>query len=75
MIKLFIKNCLQVRNLTRIEYKKTYYRRNLYNLHTTVGYINNKKVFKVQRFTPEKIELLKETIKKYNSECKVIKKN
>lgn len=73
--KLFASKKFNISDLTRIEYKKTYYRRNLYNLHTIVGYINNKKVFKVQRFTPGKIELLKEIIKKYNSECKVIKKN
>lgn len=72
--KLFISKIYDISDLTKIEYEKSYYNWNLYNLHTITGYIGKRKVCKAERFTPEKIKLLKEIIKKYNSNVKLINK-
>lgn len=72
--KLFVNKIYNISDLTKIEYEKSYYYRNIYNLHTIVAYINKKKVFIVKGFTLEKINLLKEMIRKYNSECKIKKR-
>lgn len=69
--KLFTNKIYNISDLTKIELKKSYYTRNLYNVHEAVGYIGNKKVFKTEEFTPQNITLLKDIIKKYNSYCKI----
>lgn len=69
--KLFTNKIYNISDLTKIELKKSYYARNLYNIHEIVGYIGNKKVFKIVGFIPQNIKLLKEKVKKYNSNCKV----
>lgn len=67
----FINKIYNISNLTEIKYEKQYYLGNIYNLHVIKGYIGNKKVFKIGSFTTEKIKLLKEIIKEYNSKCKI----
>lgn len=69
--KLLTNKIYNISDLTKIELKKSYYARNLCNVHEAVGYIGNKKVFKIEGVTPQNLKLLKEKVKKYNWNCKV----
>lgn len=71
--RLFVNKRINLSDLTRIEYiKNRGYRRyrNIYNLHTVIGFKGNSKVFKVNSFTPKQLELLKGILKKYNIKMK-----